>query len=402
MENKKSKIALSLLALALLVPALAACGHNDGGSSTTPSSTPATSKTTSSSKSASSSSKNTATVSGIAITTMPTKLAYVEGEKFDPTGMVVTATYSDASKKVISDYTYDLHDALKVANTSVTITYQGKNASVAIVVSAKVTNAAHISADGTTRYEAEYVDTTHYKYSSSNTSYVVARADASNGEFLAGATGDISAAGYFTFSMILDENFKISMKAAYAQTERWKAQAEDMTKAYTFLIDDNFTVKLTGDHILAARDDITKWDTITYDDFSLAKGTHSFKVSVVANTGKGCVTNHKMFDKTDPGSGWGSNEGRIRDFEMTYSNCQTKDGKIIVYEDEGAFLKDPIEPAYFGCAGVAEIPDLQNKLIALARGGFKHHTTVGVGHYKSVLDEAFKTYLHYDVVDIAK
>jgi L-fucose isomerase-like protein len=85
---------------------------------------------------------------------------------------------------------------------------------------------------------------------------------------------------------------------------------------------------------------------------------------------------------------------------MTYSNCQTKDGKLIIYVSEGNMTNDPIEDEFFGCAGVAEIPDLQNKLIRLARGGFKHHTSIGMGHMKSVLEEAFITYLGYDVVDI--
>lgn len=61
---------------------------------------------------------------------------------------------------------------------------------------------------------------------------------------------------------------------------------------------------------------------------------------------------------------------------------------------------DPIEAAFFGCGGVAEIPHLQDKLLRLARGGFKHHTAVGCGHIKAVLEEAFNTYLHYDVVSI--
>ena len=39
-------------------------------------------------------------------------------------------------------------------------------------------------------------------------------------------------------------------------------------------------------------------------------------------------------------------------------------------------------------------------LIKLAKGGFKHHTCVGVGHLKYVLEEAFKTYLNYEVIDI--
>ena len=60
----------------------------------------------------------------------------------------------------------------------------------------------------------------------------------------------------------------------------------------------------------------------------------------------------------------------------------------------------PLLSVAAGCAGVAMIPELQDKLIRLARGGFKHHTSVGVGHQKDILKEAFTTYLHYDWVDI--
>lgn len=117
-------------------------------------------------------------------------------------------------------------------------------------------------------------------------------------------------------------------------------------------------------------------------------------------TCKGTVTNHKMFDKVDPGSGWGCNEGRIKEMPITISNCQTVDGKIIIYASEAKFTNDLIENGYFGCAGVAEIPELQDKMITLAKGGFKHHTAIGEGHVKNILKEAFTTYLHYDWVDI--
>ncbi len=116
--------------------------------------------------------------------------------------------------------------------------------------------------------------------------------------------------------------------------------------------------------------------------------------------GIGTVTSHKMFDKGDPGSGWGTNEGRIAAFPMTYTNCKTEDGKLTIYVSEGEFTDDNIEDAFFGCGGVAKITNLQDKLIKLARGGFKHHTTVANGHVKDILDEAFKTYLGYDVINI--
>ncbi|MDD6302714.1 MAG: hypothetical protein PUA56_05425 [Bacillales bacterium] len=117
---------------------------------------------------------------------------------------------------------------------------------------------------------------------------------------------------------------------------------------------------------------------------------------------KGLVTDHKMFSKVDPDSGWGSNEGRINTFPMTFSNCKTEDGKLVIYASEGEFTDDEIEKSFFGCGGVAKINDLQNKLIRLARAGFKHHTTIGMGHMKDILLEAFSTYLHYDIVDIEK
>ena len=127
---------------------------------------------------------------------------------------------------------------------------------------------------------------------------------------------------------------------------------------------------------------------------------HCGPVAQSLMAGKGTVTEHKMFAKGDPGSGWGSNEGRIAAFPMTFSNCITENGKLRIYASEGRFTGEEIEKGYFGCGGVAEISDLQNQLIRLAKGGYKHHTTVGVGHMKYVLEEAFRTYLGYEVEEI--
>ena len=84
----------------------------------------------------------TPTLSSIAVKTAPTKTSYTEGENFDPTGLVITRTYSDAST---SDYAYaghtsdftftpSLSTALTTGNTSVTITYGGKSTTQAITV----------------------------------------------------------------------------------------------------------------------------------------------------------------------------------------------------------------------------------------------------------------------------
>ena len=73
----------------------------------------------------------------IEITTNPNKTAYEEGEKFDKTGMVVTAVYSDNSKETVTDYTYTPTGSLTKNDTKITITYKDKTATVTITVKEK-------------------------------------------------------------------------------------------------------------------------------------------------------------------------------------------------------------------------------------------------------------------------
>lgn len=63
-------------------------------------------------------------LSSIAITTAPTKTTYTEGETFDPAGMVVTATYSNAStENVTALCTYSPTTALSTSDTEITVSY---------------------------------------------------------------------------------------------------------------------------------------------------------------------------------------------------------------------------------------------------------------------------------------
>lgn len=142
------------------------------------------------------------------------------------------------------------------------------------------------------------------------------------------------------------------------------------------------------------------WNNNYGDDLNKVILFHCGPVAQSLMTGKGMVTDHKMFAKSNPGCGWGSNEGRIKAFPMTYSNCKTEDGKLTFYVEEGEFTTDPIEADYFGCGGVAKIPNLQKKLLKLGRNSFRHHTAVGVGHLKKILYEAFTVYLGYDLIDL--
>jgi len=142
------------------------------------------------------------------------------------------------------------------------------------------------------------------------------------------------------------------------------------------------------------------WNNNYGDDENKVILFHCGPIAQSLMTAKGTVTDHKMFAKGCPGCGWGSNEGRIAAFDMTYSNCITENGKLTVYVDEGRFTDEEIEAEFFGCGGVAEIDNLQDKLITLARNGFRHHTAVGKGHMKEILKEAFTTYLGYNYMEI--
>lgn len=145
---------------------------------------------------------------------------------------------------------------------------------------------------------------------------------------------------------------------------------------------------------------VLDWNNNYTDDPDKLILFHCGPVAQSLMTEKGTVTDHKMFAKGNPGCGWGSNEGRIKAFPMTYSNCKTENGKLTVYAGEGKFTEDPIEDGYFGCGGVAVIENLQPKLIQLGQNGYRHHTAVGMGHMKKILKEAFIRYLGYDWMEI--
>ena len=97
-------------------------------------------------------------ISSIAVKTAPTKTSYEAGDNFDPTGLVITATYSDNTTKDVtynndtaSSFTFapSTSTALTTSNTSVTITYGGKSCNQVISVSAAKTLAS-ISVGGQT------------------------------------------------------------------------------------------------------------------------------------------------------------------------------------------------------------------------------------------------------------
>jgi len=89
--------------------------------------------------------------------------------------------------------------------------------------------------------------------------------------------------------------------------------------------------------------------------------------------------------------------GRLRAGPFTYARVDTDDasGTIRAYTGEGRLTDDPLET--FGGYGVAEIPNLQALLRHICTEGFEHHVAIACGTVARAVEDAFGTYLGWDV-----
>lgn len=83
---------------------------------------------------------------------------------------------------------------------------------------------------------------------------------------------------------------------------------------------------------------------------------------------------------------------------MTFGSLLTENGALRFYLGQGRFTGDKIPADFFGCAGVAEIPNLQAALQKIGYAGYRHHTSVTPGHVAAPVFDAFTRYLGYDVM----
>jgi len=128
---------------------------------------------------------------------------------------------------------------------------------------------------------------------------------------------------------------------------------------------------------------------------------HCGPVAQSLMTGKGKVIDHPMFAKAlGSGCGFGCNVGRISPTPFSFASATTKNGKLYFYIGEGDFTDDHIPQEFFGCAGVAKIENLQNKLYRLGYAGYRHHVSVSPGNVERALHEAFTQYLGYEITEI--
>ena len=81
---------------------------------------------------------NVVKVESIAVTTAPTKTSYIEGDVFDATGMVVTATYSNDKTKDVTEDILKPAVALSLETTEVVIEYHENGVTVSTTVAVEV------------------------------------------------------------------------------------------------------------------------------------------------------------------------------------------------------------------------------------------------------------------------
>jgi len=108
---------------------------------------------------------------------------------------------------------------------------------------------------------------------------------------------------------------------------------------------------------------------------------------------KGWISDHMIIkNAVGPEKGYGCNQGRIKPGAMTYASMRTADGKPEFYVGEGEFTTDPLPENFFGCAGVAEIPELQDVLLYVCENGHRHHTSVTPGLVAEAVYEGITKY----------
>ncbi|MHB9038597.1 MAG: L-fucose/L-arabinose isomerase family protein [Armatimonadota bacterium] len=113
---------------------------------------------------------------------------------------------------------------------------------------------------------------------------------------------------------------------------------------------------------------------------------------------KGKVTDHAILaNAVGPGCSFGCNVGRIAPTDFTFSSMMTDSGRLKFFVGEGKFTADNIPAEFFGCAGVAEIPNLQQVLLYVGRNGHRHHVSVTPSHVADPVKDALEYYLGFDV-----
>ncbi len=214
-------------------------------------------------------------LTGISLDYSSVKTNYLVGEKFDKTGLIVTANYEDGSSKEVSDYEVNLNP-LSLEDNEIVISWNNKTAIVPISVSTNI----NVVEEKSYRVEAE--DAIFAKGTGDKEKYnIVDDANASGGKRLD------------SLDWLKDSTFKISVNTL-EEKEATLSICSDGGGAGGNI--SNFaSIKLNGNNVVFEQDLAGGWTNlqiITSKTFTLNKGLNEFVITI---TGNGSV-NYDYFE----------------------------------------------------------------------------------------------------------
>jgi L-fucose isomerase-like protein len=140
------------------------------------------------------------------------------------------------------------------------------------------------------------------------------------------------------------------------------------------------------------------WNNNYYDEEDKCILFHCGPMPASLMEGKGRVVDHAiLMNSVGEGASYGCNVGRIKPMDFTFGSLMTDEGRVKMYLGEGHFTSDPIPENFFGVAGVAEIPKLQDVLMHIGLNGHRHHVSITPGRCQKPLVEALGRYLEFDI-----
>ena len=144
------------------------------------------------------------------------------------------------------------------------------------------------------------------------------------------------------------------------------------------------------------------WNNNYGDDDDKCILFHCGPVPQSLMTARGRIEDHAILaNAVGKGCAFGCNTGRIAPTPFTFGSLLTDGGRMKFYLGEGRFTSDPIPADFFGCAGVAEMPNLQQALQTIGYLGHRHHVSVSPGTgIVAPVEEALVKYLGCDVIRV--
>lgn len=113
---------------------------------------------------------------------------------------------------------------------------------------------------------------------------------------------------------------------------------------------------------------------------------------------KGHIEEHLMFRKSyGEGTGVGINKGQIALNDVTIGSFKTENGQMCSFVAEGELTHDFVGKDFFGCGIVFKKQNIEQLLGYMCRNGYRHHVAITKGYWGKAVEDAFNTYLGYQI-----